>query len=69
MIVELLERAVRFFRLGQNAFGSTSWQAFLAHADRKGDHFFDEVAAAIHVGDYLRIADVIEFKIKPLYQP
>jgi hypothetical protein len=69
MIKELLERAVTFFRVGQFAYATLSFRAFMLHSERRADDGADVAIEAYKVGDYLRCADVLEYEIAPLYSP
>lgn len=60
----LLERAARFWRTGQNAFGVVSWKSYEATRGQAIQRE-DEVTAAIEAQDFLRAADVIEFGLLP----
>lgn len=63
-LVELLDVTAKRWRLGQNAYGSVSWEGYRQH--RAMVHPLDfEVERAIGAQDFLRAADVVEFGIAP----
>lgn len=67
MIPELLDRAVRFFRMGRSPMASTSFATYLHHADHV-PHALDElVVKCMNSGDYLQAADLIAYGLAPLY--
>lgn len=68
MIEELIKRAIYFYRTGEVAYGGTSFMGFTQHAERKDDTGLAEINAAIERADHLCVADVLEYKILPLYR-
>jgi len=48
--------------------GGVSYMAFRASKERKDDTGIVEIDAAIERGDFLCVADIIEFVIAPLYK-
>ena len=63
MPAELLDRAITFWRIGWYAWAAVSWTAFRIKSPP--GLFIGEVQSAIDAGDWLKAADIAQFKIRP----
>lgn len=63
-LLNMLDRAIFFFRYGMTAHAVVSMNAFLTMANPL--EFIPEIRAAADVGDYLRVADILEYKVRPV---
>lgn len=63
----LLDRCAVLLRRGQHAYACLTWQVFVEHPQRRDTAGFAEISDALARGDYLRMADVVEYVIAPIY--
>ena len=62
-LINILDRAVFFFRYGSTAFGAVSLEGFLALCQPP---CVDEIKAAADLGYYLCVADLLLYKVRPI---
>ena len=55
------------YRFGQIASGGTNYESYRAHPEKKDSDFEPEIEQAFLRGDFLRIADILEWEILPKY--
>lgn len=67
-IWQILRSASIQYRFGQIASGGTNYETFRQHPDKKPHGFEAEIEQAFLRGDFLRIADILEWEILPSYE-
>lgn len=67
MITELLDRAVVHLRIGQIAYASLNLETFIRLRDRNPNDGLEHAIKAYRAADFLRVADIIEYHVKPFY--
>ena len=67
VVLDLLDRSWRFWRLGMNAMGCISYQAFLNHKECRDSELLLEVNEAVRRGDFIRAADTLQYLVRPAY--